>query len=62
MALLQPPPEVFDLFDDIMLLSEGQVVYHGAREQVNAGQLQPSFNPRPRVMARTLESWLACSL
>ena len=23
MALLQPPPEVYDLFDDIMLLSEG---------------------------------------
>ena len=23
MALLQPPPEVYELFDDIMLLSEG---------------------------------------
>ena len=28
MALLQPPPEVYELFDDIMLLSEGM---HGAR-------------------------------
>ena len=24
-SLLQPPPEVFDLFDDVLLLSEGQV-------------------------------------
>lgn len=24
MALLQPPPETFDLFDDIMLLSDGR--------------------------------------
>ena len=27
-ALLQPPPEVIDLFDDIMLLSEGTMVFH----------------------------------
>lgn len=29
MSLLQPAPETFDLFDDIILLSEGQIVYHG---------------------------------
>ncbi|KAF6262511.1 ATP-binding cassette transporter [Scenedesmus sp. NREL 46B-D3] len=34
MSLLQPPPEVFDLFDDVLLLSEGQVVYHGPREDM----------------------------
>jgi len=33
-ALLQPAPETYDLFDDIVLLSEGQVVYQGPREQV----------------------------
>ncbi|KAL0029477.1 hypothetical protein WJX77_010449 [Trebouxia sp. C0004] len=33
-SLLQPPPEVFNLFDDVMLLSEGQLVYHGPREEV----------------------------
>ncbi|KAF6162322.1 hypothetical protein GIB67_008451, partial [Kingdonia uniflora] len=32
--LLQPPPETFDLFDDVILLSEGQVVYQGSRENV----------------------------
>lgn len=34
MALLQPAPEVFELFDDVLLLSEGQVVFHGPKEQV----------------------------
>ncbi|KAG0461194.1 hypothetical protein HPP92_021491 [Vanilla planifolia] len=33
-ALLQPAPETFELFDDIMLLSEGQIVYQGPREYV----------------------------
>lgn len=34
MSLLQPAPETFDLFDDIILLSEGQIVYEGPREYV----------------------------
>ncbi|KAG2682930.1 hypothetical protein I3760_10G006800 [Carya illinoinensis] len=33
-SLLQPAPETFDLFDDIILLSEGQVVYQGPKENV----------------------------
>ncbi|CAI5480132.1 unnamed protein product [Closterium sp. Yama58-4] len=33
-ALLQPAPETYELFDDVMLLSEGHVVFHGPREQV----------------------------
>ncbi|CAL5380298.1 unnamed protein product [Camellia sinensis] len=28
-ALLQPAPETFDLFDDIILMAEGKIVYHG---------------------------------
>ncbi|XP_075642101.1 pleiotropic drug resistance protein 1-like isoform X3 [Castanea sativa] len=31
-SLLQPAPETYDLFDDIILLSDGQVVYQGPRE------------------------------
>ncbi|KAJ0709579.1 putative ABC-type sulfate transporter [Helianthus annuus] len=31
-SLLQPAPETFDLFDDIVLLSEGQIVYQGPRD------------------------------
>ncbi|XP_058780574.1 ABC transporter G family member 35-like [Vicia villosa] len=34
MSLLQPAPETFDLFDDIVLISEGQIVYQGPREHV----------------------------
>ncbi|KAK4428052.1 Pleiotropic drug resistance protein 1 [Sesamum alatum] len=33
-SLLQPEPETFDLFDDIILMSEGQIVYQGPRENV----------------------------
>ncbi|XP_051120010.1 pleiotropic drug resistance protein 2-like [Andrographis paniculata] len=33
-SLLQPAPETFDLFDDIILLSEGQLVYQGPRENI----------------------------
>ncbi|KAL0412871.1 UNVERIFIED_CONTAM: Pleiotropic drug resistance protein 3 [Sesamum radiatum] len=33
-SLLQPAPETFDLFDDIMLMGEGKIVYHGPRSDV----------------------------
>ncbi|KAL5974593.1 Pleiotropic drug resistance protein 2 [Asimina triloba] len=33
-SLLQPAPETFDLFDDVILLSEGQIVYQGPRENI----------------------------
>ncbi|XP_030503175.2 pleiotropic drug resistance protein 3 isoform X2 [Cannabis sativa] len=33
-SLLQPAPETFELFNDLILISEGNVVYHGPRDQV----------------------------
>ncbi|CAO2839377.1 unnamed protein product [Amaranthus hypochondriacus] len=33
-SLLQPAPETYELFDDIILLSEGKIVYQGPREEV----------------------------
>jgi len=33
-SLLQPAPETYELFDDIILMSEGEVVYQGPRESV----------------------------
>ncbi|CAI0407524.1 unnamed protein product [Linum tenue] len=33
-SLLQPAPETFELFDEVILLSEGRIVYQGPRENV----------------------------
>ncbi|CAN0881784.1 ABC transporter G family member 37 [Linum grandiflorum] len=33
-SLLQPAPETFSLFDDLILMAEGRIVYHGPREHV----------------------------
>ncbi|KAL6559850.1 transcription factor [Orobanche gracilis] len=33
-SLLQPAPETYELFDDIILLSDGQIVYQGPRDNV----------------------------
>uniref|UniRef100_A0A453QJG1 ABC transporter domain-containing protein n=1 Tax=Aegilops tauschii subsp. strangulata TaxID=200361 RepID=A0A453QJG1_AEGTS len=34
MSLLQPAPETFELFDDLILLSEGKIVYQGQIDHV----------------------------
>ncbi|GMN71758.1 hypothetical protein TIFTF001_053445 [Ficus carica] len=33
-SLLQPAPETYDLFDDVILLADGHIVYQGPRELV----------------------------
>ena len=33
-SLLQPAPETYELFDDIILLTDGQIVYQGPKENV----------------------------
>ncbi|XWS57389.1 hypothetical protein CRYUN_Cryun09bG0170100 [Craigia yunnanensis] len=33
-SLLQPAPETFDLFDDIILMAEGRIVYHGPCDKI----------------------------
>ncbi|KAK9673337.1 hypothetical protein RND81_12G161500 [Saponaria officinalis] len=33
-ALLQPAPETYDLFDDVILMAEGKIVYQGPRSHV----------------------------
>lgn len=33
-SLLQPAPETFNLFDDVILMAEGKIVYHGPRDYV----------------------------
>lgn len=31
-SLLQPDPETYEMFDDVILFSEGQIIYQGPRE------------------------------
>ncbi|KAG6418106.1 hypothetical protein SASPL_120305 [Salvia splendens] len=33
-SLLQPAPEIYDLFDDIIFMAEGKIVYQGPRDEV----------------------------
>ena len=33
-SLLQPAPETFDLFDDIILMAQKKIIYHGPRDRV----------------------------
>lgn len=33
-SLLQPPPETFELFDDVIILGESRIVYQGPRENI----------------------------
>uniref|UniRef100_A0ACD5WJD3 Uncharacterized protein n=1 Tax=Avena sativa TaxID=4498 RepID=A0ACD5WJD3_AVESA len=32
-SLLQPTPEVFDLFDDLILMAKGRIIYHGPKNE-----------------------------
>ncbi|KAF0697660.1 Aste57867_11680 [Aphanomyces stellatus] len=34
MSMLQPPPEVYDLFDNILVLDDGRVIYNGPRTEL----------------------------
>ena len=49
MALLQPSPEVFQLFDDVMLLSDGMCVFFGPREGVLPFFEAQGFKCPPRM-------------
>ena len=33
-SLLQPAPETYNLFDDIILMAEGKIAYHGPRDRI----------------------------
>ncbi|WJX31315.1 ABC transporter G member 31 [Trifolium repens] len=48
MALLQPAPETFELFDDLILLSDGHIVYQGPSEHVVEFFESLSFKLPPR--------------
>ncbi|GMF26666.1 unnamed protein product [Phytophthora lilii] len=47
-SLLQPPPEVFNLFDDVLIINSGRIMYHGPREQVQEYFENMGFRCPPR--------------
>lgn len=42
-SLLQPAPETYELFDDVILLSAGYIIYHGPLEHVEEFFLSCGF-------------------
>ena len=45
LALKQATPDMFAMFDDILLLSDGHVIYHGPREHLEANLSSRGFPP-----------------
>ncbi|KAE9124932.1 ABC transporter G family member 37 [Phytophthora fragariae] len=48
-ALLQPTPEVVEMFDDILMIHEGHMVYHGPRTEILSYFEMLGFSCPPRV-------------
>ncbi|TDH67029.1 hypothetical protein CCR75_009616 [Bremia lactucae] len=48
-ALLQPTPEVVEMFDDILMINEGHMVYHGPRTEILDYFSGLGFTCPPRV-------------
>ncbi|KAL0711599.1 hypothetical protein Bca4012_018577 [Brassica carinata] len=42
-SLLQPSPETYELFDDVILMSEGQIIYQGPRDEVTSKKDQQQY-------------------
>jgi ABC-type multidrug transport system ATPase subunit len=51
-SLLQPTPETYALFDEVLLMREGAVVYHGARAALPAYFAGLGFTPPPEEAGR----------
>lgn len=56
-SLLQPTPETVGTFDDIVLLREGAVVFHGELAQVSPYLRGLGYNP-PDEAGADLADWL----
>jgi ABC-type multidrug transport system ATPase subunit len=54
-SLLQPPPETFALFDDVMLMAEGTLLYHGPANKAVEHMSSFGFHLPPR---KDVPSWL----
>jgi ABC-type multidrug transport system ATPase subunit len=50
-SLLQPEPRVYDLFDDVLLMANGRIVYHGPRSTAVEYFNGLGFVPPPKKAA-----------
>ena len=57
-ALLQPTPEVYGLFDDVLLMREGSVVYHGERKTLPSYLSGLGFPPPAGGEGADIADWL----
>jgi ABC-type multidrug transport system ATPase subunit/ABC-type multidrug transport system permease subunit len=57
-ALLQPTPEVFDLFDDVILMREGSVVFHGRKDSLREYMSSLGFIPPPVDDSEDFADWV----
>lgn len=48
-ALLQPAPEVFNMFDRIILMREGHIVFSGSKAELEAHLKECNIKPNPDV-------------
>lgn len=62
-SLLQPAPEIYELFDDIILMAEGKIVYHGPRSHILDFFEECGFKcPKRKGAADFLQEVLSTSL
>ncbi|RLN81971.1 hypothetical protein BBJ28_00014377 [Nothophytophthora sp. Chile5] len=57
-AFLQPSPEVFALFDDVMILNEGELMYHGPCDRVQGYFDSLGFSCPPAYAIPAGYEWL----
>ncbi|PNH11231.1 Pleiotropic drug resistance protein 5, partial [Tetrabaena socialis] len=60
-TLLQPSPEVYECFDDVLLLSHGRVVFHGPRTDLLPFFVSLSLAPLPGMTAADFAQAFAAS-
>lgn len=61
-GLLQPEPQVFEQFDDVLLLANGRIAYHGPREAIEPYFFGLGFEvPEKKAVADFLQARLLLS-
>jgi ABC-type multidrug transport system ATPase subunit len=56
-SLLQPPPETYELFDDLLLMNAGTVVFHGPVPSAVPFMRDLGFLLPPRKVRLAVPAW-----